>query len=386
MKKKLVYFMLTIFIAFILPVPVSAHQGRTDSNGGHYDRSTGEYHYHHGYPEHQHYDMDGDGDLDCPYDFDDRTGSNSGSTGSTYLSAEAWLTSQGENEDRYEEGYDSGYDDGYEKGNREGYEDGSKYGYDNGYTDGLEDGSKGKVSSKLLVVVAIISVVFAIMLRMRIKSLDETQRILDATRKNLYDSEQQEERLKEELKKVKQESQVEVQNAKDEAQNARMESSRAVAKVTVWASQYQKQNDAILRYLGLNQNQIFAHNNSLAIGTVEKNEEHGSEHLQKEIVVKNKNPIPMDISFACDGLPILGRQTQDKYYGGYTVYVCDRGAVYHLDKWCSNGYSRPVHLFEVVESRRPCARCCRRDLPQEIPQWYKVISAKREERNSKTAP
>lgn len=33
---------------------VDAHSGRTDAQGGHYDRSTGEYHYHHGYPAHQH--------------------------------------------------------------------------------------------------------------------------------------------------------------------------------------------------------------------------------------------------------------------------------------------------------------------------------------------
>lgn len=51
-----------------------AHPGDTDSNGGHYDRSTGEYHYHHGYPAHQHTDGK------CPYDFDDRTGWNSGSS------------------------------------------------------------------------------------------------------------------------------------------------------------------------------------------------------------------------------------------------------------------------------------------------------------------
>jgi hypothetical protein len=31
-----------------------AHSGGTDSRGGHYDRSTGEYHYHHGKPAHQH--------------------------------------------------------------------------------------------------------------------------------------------------------------------------------------------------------------------------------------------------------------------------------------------------------------------------------------------
>lgn len=35
-------------------VAVFAHPGKTDSTGGHFDRSTGEYHYHHGYPAHQH--------------------------------------------------------------------------------------------------------------------------------------------------------------------------------------------------------------------------------------------------------------------------------------------------------------------------------------------
>lgn len=49
-------------------VPVLAHSGRTDSDGGHTDSSTGEYHWHHGYPAHQHYDVDGDGLLECPYD------------------------------------------------------------------------------------------------------------------------------------------------------------------------------------------------------------------------------------------------------------------------------------------------------------------------------
>lgn len=52
----------------------SAHPGRTDANGGHYNHSTGEYHYHHGYPAHQHTDGV------CPYDYDDRTGWNSGSS------------------------------------------------------------------------------------------------------------------------------------------------------------------------------------------------------------------------------------------------------------------------------------------------------------------
>lgn len=51
----------------VLACPAFAHSGRTDSKGGHYDRSTGEYHYHHGYKAHQH-----DNGV-CPYDYKDAT-------------------------------------------------------------------------------------------------------------------------------------------------------------------------------------------------------------------------------------------------------------------------------------------------------------------------
>lgn len=47
-----------------------AHSGGTDADGGHYNRSTGEYHWHHGYSAHQHYDIDGDGVLDCPIEYE----------------------------------------------------------------------------------------------------------------------------------------------------------------------------------------------------------------------------------------------------------------------------------------------------------------------------
>ena len=67
-----------ILILLLSFVYVSAHSGRTDSNGGHYNRSTGEYHYHHGYSAHGHYDMDKDGIAGCPYDFEDKTNHSSG--------------------------------------------------------------------------------------------------------------------------------------------------------------------------------------------------------------------------------------------------------------------------------------------------------------------
>lgn len=55
-----------------LTVPTYAHPGSLDANGGHHNRSTGEYHYHHGHPAHQH------PNGVCPYDFEDTTGKNSG--------------------------------------------------------------------------------------------------------------------------------------------------------------------------------------------------------------------------------------------------------------------------------------------------------------------
>ena len=49
---------------------VDAHSGRTDAQGGHYDRSTGEYHCHHGYPAHQH------PNGVCPYEDIDKSYEN----------------------------------------------------------------------------------------------------------------------------------------------------------------------------------------------------------------------------------------------------------------------------------------------------------------------
>lgn len=115
-----------ILISSFLVVPASAHAGRTDSNGGHWDRETGVYHYHHGYPAHPHYDMDGDGVIDCPYDFDDQTGQNSGNPSNNSGSGSS---SKKQYASEYEEGYDAGsqygYQKGYEEGHTEGYEEGA---------------------------------------------------------------------------------------------------------------------------------------------------------------------------------------------------------------------------------------------------------------------
>lgn len=67
------------FLVFLCFTPILspfafAHSGGTDSQGGH--NSANGYHYHHGYPAHQH-----ENGI-CPYNFDDKTGQNSGSSSS----------------------------------------------------------------------------------------------------------------------------------------------------------------------------------------------------------------------------------------------------------------------------------------------------------------
>ena len=69
-------------LLLLLSVPVSAHSGKTDASGGHYDSSTGEYHYHHGYPAHQHTNGK------CPYDYKDKTDHSSGSSSNKSDSSE----------------------------------------------------------------------------------------------------------------------------------------------------------------------------------------------------------------------------------------------------------------------------------------------------------
>lgn len=56
MRKISITAILLIIVTALSHFTVLSHSGRTDSNGGHYNRSTGEYHYHHGLPAHDHED------------------------------------------------------------------------------------------------------------------------------------------------------------------------------------------------------------------------------------------------------------------------------------------------------------------------------------------
>lgn len=165
-----------LFCFILLFCGASAHSGRIDASGGHWDSYTGEYHYHHGYPAHQHTNGI------CPYEYDDQTGANSGSasTGTTIVNvSDPYENERGDygpeaewdfetkrdahisgfesgieysfdrdNPDSafskgYDEGYQQGYSDSesvnYDNGHQAGYDEGYDYGYDEGYAQGESD-------------------------------------------------------------------------------------------------------------------------------------------------------------------------------------------------------------------------------------------------------
>ena len=66
LMKKMVTYLCALSLAMSMPTAVTAHPGRTDSQGGHHDYKNasglGSYHYHHGYGPHLHENGV------CPYD------------------------------------------------------------------------------------------------------------------------------------------------------------------------------------------------------------------------------------------------------------------------------------------------------------------------------
>lgn len=79
MMKKVFLILLILVIVLSITFPTFAHSGRTDSQGGHHDRSNGSYHYHHGYPAHDH------PNGECPYTNTSCGGCAAGETAGTVI-------------------------------------------------------------------------------------------------------------------------------------------------------------------------------------------------------------------------------------------------------------------------------------------------------------
>ena len=315
MRKLLALIVVAVLYLFF-PLPANAHAGRTDSNGGHYDSATGEYHYHHGYPAHSHYDMDGDGDIDCPYDFDDQTSHNSSTSEGTISIRSQGLTFN----DGYKAGYDKGYGDGYSDGKLyvKGEKDAS---YDLGYKAGEKDmlstfdekysetlsGEKTKIW-----IIAVCAMLF-----------------LGAPAVAAYTQ------LKEEKSYNRRKQEAE-QRHKDEL--SKLVESLSAMRTAV--------SDAENRY----------------------------ELLRAGFNPAKSASIPEGVKVVSLVLPVKGRASKDRPYGDYTVYTSPQGTRYHCRYGCGNA-TRPNHFFTRPATLSPCRNCVPRDMyPQPLPDWYLVLT------------
>lgn len=141
MNKRLKNLISFILIAVFLgnPINANAHNGRTDSNGGHKDNKNvsglGYYHYHcGGYPAHLH------NNGICPYN---SSSSNSSTSSSSNADAEAKRIENAKNEERTK-GYNQGYEDGYNEktSNSSSYQSSYQSNFDEGYNEGFKNGRK----------------------------------------------------------------------------------------------------------------------------------------------------------------------------------------------------------------------------------------------------
>ncbi len=94
--------------------------------------------------------------------------------------------------------------------------------------------------------------------------------------------------------------------------------------------------------------------------------------MQKIKVLRLRIRVPKNVSVADDGLPILFDYSEQKPYGGYTVFCSRKNDIYHAEKYCAPSGSEIKHLFHVFETGRPCKKCASRFADfKSIPDWYK---------------
>jgi len=339
--KKSIFIPFCCLLALFFSISASAHAGDTDANGGHYDSDTGKYHYHHGYPAHMHYDIDGDGLRDCPYDFDDKTGVNSGSPGGSGTSSQYTpLTYSDGYADGHDDGYDDGYNDGYEKGKKYGYETGTKDGHTKGYTEGIEE-SKA-VTPFWAWLVMIVLAICSVKLYLNTRSASSEIAQLRCDRRDLIH--QQEDKIKKLTSNHHAALEEERTKSKSYAQTMLMELDETRQKLI--------DSQAVIKQ---HQRQISRDRFQFEF------KEFGATGVE----------LPEDIYFTDDFTPIKGVASLDYPFGDFTVFISRTGSCYHASRWC-NGADYCEHAYEAVHSKKPCTRC---KPPQfHIPMWYLKVS------------
>lgn len=341
--KRWLILILVLFTVSCLPICAFAHPGNTNDDGGHYDRSTGEYHYHHGYPAHDHYDMDGDGIIDCPYDFDDKTGENSGSSSSggghsySYSAPEETIHWIPETIYRVPETSESKPAPTEPK--RE-----------------VVTGNMGAIYTAV-----VMFVVGAIVMAVQASShRDEKNRLETLNQEKTLENQ----RLNRELSKA---------NSIHESDEKIISSLQAEVSRLSGADRkcetYKERYDTLLEVVRRKNQGVVLDEYSIQAP------------VSKEILDKLncKIDIPEHTFFTEEGLPVFLDRHSRYPYGEYTVFTVPNGSIYHADSYCAGYKAQPIHLFyTIIQGKRICKKCANQlRVPNVIPDWYFDLQAAR---------
>ena len=386
--KRILLLIISASIAIAATGYAYAHPGRTDSQDGYTDRTTGEYHFHHGYPAHQHEDRDGDGVKEyCPYDFSDDTGSNSG-TSSSRAKTQGVTPAP---EQKITVGATSATTAITPPTTAAVYSLGSA---ESNNSDGEEP-----IVIGLAAVCLIICILWAVV--QKSNSEQEIQRIKDLSDTFRRDAAQEElvlvkriraltESLDAETEKTRQykteASQMKVQLSATQQQAKELQ--EEVDELSVQLTHETHRATQAEKDYGLLQNEFSTTMKRLhAIGDPADGQPDGERILFLAQQIREKDEkiqalsteldrhiqrenVPKDVFYADDGMPVQLKSVSKKY-GDYSVYLNRYTGIYHSDQFCAPYEAEETHLFKVLRSpnTRPCAKCARR-LPTRIPDWW----------------
>ena len=314
-------FALTLAIPLLIPW-AQAHPGRTDGNGGHTDSDTGDYHYHHGYDAHAHFDIDGNGTIDCPYDYDDQTGRNSGtSTGSN-----SYTPGDG-SEDGYQEGYADGYKKGHEESDKAVAEVKEDLAAQEEYTQQLQDQLAHSEGESTLLLLGLL-VFFALSAISHVLLCSQDRR-----------------------------HKAELAAAQD---NCNKTADRLSREYAAHISTLKSDHAAEIRRLKLR------YINFKRLEVLERIAQGKDDSIE----------LPEGVALRPSYTPIRGKTSRNYPYGSYTVFRTGIGSTYHCKHDCIQR-ARPSHFFDLPSGSIPCRKCVPPDmLPQPLPDWYTKLREK----------
>lgn len=320
-RKNILTLFLGLLVLLSLISVVSAHPGKTDSDGGHVDHSTGEYHYHHGYPAHSHYDIDGDFIIDCPYDFTDLTDHSRGDSSSDYKSSF---------------GYNS-------------QSSSSLYNYASKET--VAESSNKVITKEVPYFpiwakwVVIISAFVTICLIFANHSKNQQIAEMNHDARNSIDEFSKKE------KQIRLESQAALSKIKHDAALLISEKDKEIEKLNGRITKLQTELNSVISTLPVG---------SIYFPSVGKPKQQ-LYHIE----------IPSDIYYINGTVPVRGFISDRTPYGDFTVYVAQKGRCYHTDPYCGNGFLYARHAYDTINKLPPCRICgYRSSASASIPDWY----------------